>query len=358
MTFGAYTAVPHEGPIADAPAPSSEPLRIGILGAARITDLALVGPARTTGDRLVAVAARARHRAEAFAAEHGVERVVDDYASVLADDEVEVVYNPLANALHGPWNAAAAHAGKHVLSEKPFAANADEARLVADAARTAGVSVVEAFHYLHHPVMRRVLELLDAGELGDLREVEAHITMAAPPPDDPRWSFELAGGAVMDLGCYGLHAHRSLAPWGGGEPRVVGARGAERNPGVDEWVEAELAFPGGASGFVYCSMSAQSRMTLRVVGSMGEVTAANFVLPHLDDRVLVRTGCGASATQRTEHLGTRSSYTYQLEALRAHLRDGAPLAVDASDAVVTAELIDAVYTAAGLPVRPATALTP
>ena len=179
--------------------------------------------------------------------------------------------------------------------------------------------------------MRRVHELLDSGELGDLRAVEAHITMPAPPPDDPRWSFELAGGAVMDLGCYGLHAHRSLAPWGGGEPRVVGARGTERYPGVDEWVEADLEFPGGARGFVYCSMSSQWRVTLRVVGSLGEVTAANFVLPHQDDRVLVRTGCGASATERAEHLGTRSSYTYQLEALRAHLREGAPLAVGAAD---------------------------
>jgi predicted dehydrogenase len=348
------------GPCNEAPldpsSASTEPLRIGILGAARITDLALVSPARTTGDRLVTVAARSRHRAESFATEHGVERVAEDYAGVLADDEVEVVYNPLANALHGPWNLAAVRAGKHVLSEKPFAANAEEAHLVADAARAAGVSVVEAFHYLHHPVMRRVHELLDTGELGDLREVEAHITMPAPPADDPRWSFELAGGAMMDLGCYGLHAHRSLAPWGGGEPQVVAARGVERSPGVDEWVEAELQFPGGAGGFVYCSMNAQWRMTLRVVGTLGEATAANFILPHQDDRVLVRTGCGASATTRAEHLGTRSSYTYQLEALGAHLRDGAPMATDAPDAVATAELIDAVYTAAGLPVRPAHAL--
>ena len=94
-----------------------EPLRIGVLGAARISGLAIAGPARTTGDRLVAVAARDRSRAEAFAAEHGVERVVDSYADVLADPEVEVVYNPLANSLHGPWNLAAVAAGRHVLTE-------------------------------------------------------------------------------------------------------------------------------------------------------------------------------------------------------------------------------------------------
>jgi predicted dehydrogenase len=96
---------------------ADEPLRVGILGAARIAQMAIVKPAHATGTRLVTVAARDRRRAEAFAAEHGVERATDSYAAVLADPEVEVVYNPLPNSLHGPWNLAAAEAGKHVLSE-------------------------------------------------------------------------------------------------------------------------------------------------------------------------------------------------------------------------------------------------
>jgi predicted dehydrogenase len=132
-----------------------EPLRIGVLGAARIAAVAIVDPAHTTGDRLVAVAARDRRRAEAFAATHGVERVLDSYAEVVADPEVEVVYNPLANGLHGPWNLAAIAAGKHVLSEKPSASNAEEAREVRDAATAAGVTLLEGFHYLYHPVTRR-----------------------------------------------------------------------------------------------------------------------------------------------------------------------------------------------------------
>lgn len=333
------------------------PLRIGLLGAARISERSVVTPARATGDRLVAVAARSRSRAVSYAAEHGVERVCDDYASVCADADVEVVYNPLANALHGPWNLAAVRAGKHVLSEKPFASNAAEARVVAEAARAGGVTVVEGFHYVHHPVMRRMHALLDSGELGELRQVEAHITMPAPPDDDPRWSFELAGGAVMDLGCYGLHAHRTLARWAGGEPRVVGARGEERagHPGVDEWLEVHLTYPGGATGYMRCSMNDEWRVTLRLVGSAGEAVAANFALPHRDDTIWVRSG----AVERTEALGTRSSFIYQLEALRAHLRGAGPadpLFPDAEDAVATAELIDAAYLAAGFTPRPAITL--
>lgn len=118
----------------------SEPLRIGILGAARISGASLIGPARATGHRVVAVAARDRSRAEAYAAEHGVERVAESYAELIADPEVEVVYNPLANGLHGPWNLAALAAGKHVLSEKPSASNAEEAAEVREAAAKAARS--------------------------------------------------------------------------------------------------------------------------------------------------------------------------------------------------------------------------
>jgi hypothetical protein len=184
-----------------------EPLRIGILGAARIAALAIVDPARATGDRLVAVAARDRRRAEAFAAGHGVERVLDTYADVVCDPEVEVVYNPLANGLHGPWNLAAAAAGRHVLTEKPSASNATEAREVRDAAAAAGVTLLEGFHYRHHPVTRRLHELLAVGELGRLRHVEVDMVIPAPTDDDPRWSLPIGADdalATMELidACY------------------------------------------------------------------------------------------------------------------------------------------------------------
>jgi predicted dehydrogenase len=330
-----------------------EPLRIGVLGAARIARLAIVEPARVTGDRLVAVAARDRHRAQAFAAEHGVERVLGSYAEVVADPEVEVVYNPLANGLHGPWNLAAIGAGKHVLTEKPSASNAEEAREVRDAAATAGVTLLEGFHYLYHPVTRRLHELLATGELGQLRHVQVDMVIAAPAEDDPRWSLELAGGALMDLGCYSLHALRMLAPLAGGPPRLVAARGGERagHPGVDEWLDADLEFPGGATGSARCHMAGEGvRMTCRIVGDRGEAAAANFALPTMDDRVVITTAGG----RRVEQLGTRPTYTYQLEALRAHLRDGAGLPIDADDALATMELIDACYRAAGFQPRPRT----
>ncbi|MFD6909749.1 Gfo/Idh/MocA family protein [Streptomyces sp. NPDC060077] len=330
-----------------------EPLRIGILGAARITERSLVVPARAGGHRLVAVAARDRSRAEAFAETHGVERVLGSYAELLADPEVEVVYNPLANGLHGPWNLAALTAGKHVLSEKPSASNAAEAVEVREAATTSGAVFMEAFHYLFHPVTRRLHELLASGELGELRHVEAMVAIPAPEATDPRWSLPLAGGALMDLGCYGLHALRMLAPWAGGAPRLRSARAGERAgaPGVDEWLDAELEYPGGATGAARCHMAYDRlEMSIRLTGGLGEVTVPNFVLPQTDDRVVIRTGDG----ERTERLGTRSSYTYQLEAFAARVREGAPLPLGPDDAVTTMRLIDACYEAAGLGPRPRT----
>ena len=330
--------------------PTGEPLRIGVLGAARISRDAIVQPAHELGARLVAVAARDRTRAETFAAEHGVERVVDDYQAVLDDPDVEVVYNPLANSQHGPWNLRAVAAGRHVLTEKPFAGNASEARQVRDAAASAGVHVVEAFHHVYHPLMARMLELAGSGEIGDLHYVEARMLMPPPRADDLRWDAALAGGGLMDVGCYAVRAVRDLAALGGGEPRVVSARGGEHpaHPGVDAWLSAELELPSGVPAHLESSMTHEDvDFSLRLVGSLGEAFAPEFVKPHLDDRVVVTTATGRTV----EHLGTRPTYTYQLDALTALVRDGTPMRTSADDSVVTMELIDDLYRAAGMEPR-------
>jgi predicted dehydrogenase len=329
-----------------------EPLRIGVLGAARISELSIVGPAAATGSRLVAVAARDRDRAEAFATKHGVERVHASYADVVADPEVEAVYNPLANSLHAPWNKEAILAGKHVLTEKPFASNATEAAQVRDLARGRSLVLFEGFHYLYHPMMRRLTSLLADGELGTLRHVETTMLMSAPAPDDPRWSLELAGGSLMDIGCYALHAQRVLGDFAGGEPRLVGATGSERAgaPGVDESAEAHLQFPSGATGLARCSMTSDLwDMSLRVVGSRGEAHIPDFLYQRYDDRVVVTTDDG----ERVERCGHATSYTYQLRAFLSAVRDGVPYRTGADDAVATMSLIDACYRSMGLRPRPA-----
>jgi predicted dehydrogenase len=324
------------------------PLRIGILGDARIAADGIVAPARTLGHELVAVAARDRTRAEAFAAEHGIATVHDTYAGVIADPGVDLVYNALVNSLHARWNIAALQAGKHVLSEKPLTSNAEQARAVRSAALASSGRIAEGFHYRHHPVNLRLRELVTSGALGDIRRVDLVLTIPAPPENDPRWSLELAGGATMDLGCYVLDAARQFGRWTGARPRIVTAAATLRAPGVDASMRVELAYPGGVTGRCVWDMDAGQRtMTWSVTGTEGVATSPAFAVPHLDNRLVLTRGGRTSQ----EVLGDQTSYTYQLARLAGALRGGAPFPAGIDGSVANAELIDECYRRAGLPPR-------
>jgi predicted dehydrogenase len=323
-------------------------LRIGVLGAARIAPNALIKPARATTDVVVAaVAARDRSRAAAYAATHGIPTVHDDYDRLLADPDIDAVYNPLPNGLHGRWTIRALAAGKHVLCEKPFTANADEAREVAAAAERSGLVVMEAFHYRYHPVALRMSEIVNSGQLGDLEHVEAAFCFPLPRFNDIRYRYDLAGGALMDAGCYAVHMVRLL---GGGEPEVVSARAKRlRNSDVDRAMRADLRFGGGHTGRVTCSMWSTDilRISAKAVGSAGEMRVRNPLAPQLGHRIAVRTKAGT----RVERLSRRPTYDFQLDAFVAAVRDGDAVITDPADAIATMTVIDAIYAAAGLPPR-------
>ena len=324
------------------------PLRIGILGAARIADDGVVNPAKVLGHELVAVAARDRARAEAFAAERGVAMVHDTYQDVIDDPDVEVVYDALVNSLHARWNVAALQAGKHVLSEKPITSNAYQASALREVAAGSPGQIVEGFHYLHHPVNQRLRELVTSGELGAPRRVEIVLAIPAPAASDPRWSWELAGGATMDLGCYVLNAARQFGRWIGATPELVSADATLKAPEIDAAMRVELDYGTGVTGSCTWDMDAGNRtMTWTVVGSQGAATSPAYAVPHLDNRlVITRDG---RTTEET--LGDQTSYTYQLAHLADTLREGTPFLIDMDDSVSNAELIDACYRRAGLSPR-------
>src|SRR5438128_2464750 len=181
---------------------AADPLRLGILGAAHTAPMALVRPAQRVREATVlAVAARDPERARQFAARHGIPRVHPSYDALLADPEIDAIYNPLPNSLHAPWTIRALAAGKHVLCEKPFAANAAEAEDMARPADPAGRVLVEAFHWRYHPLFARVRAILDAGEIGQVRHLEAHFCIPLPLPNDIRYRKDLVSGARSSLPC-------------------------------------------------------------------------------------------------------------------------------------------------------------
>jgi predicted dehydrogenase len=331
-----------------------EPLRIGTLGAARITPTALIRPARRVPEvEVVAVAARDRERAERFAGKHKIPTVHTSYEDLIADPTVDAVYNPLPNGLHGRWTLAALKAGKPVLCEKPFTANADEAEQVAAAARDTGLVVMEAFHYRYHPLVDRVLEII-RGELGPLRRVETRMCIPLPSRKDIRFQLDLAGGAVMDTGCYAIHQARTLA---GAEPEVVSARAKCVSPGVDRWLKADLQFPDDCTGSFECALWSGKLLSLgaRVEGEHGTLKVLNLTGPQYFHRVVVRTRDPATGAERKrrERVKGEHTYWYQLNAFVAAVRDGAPYPTTPGDAVANMQVIDAAYRAAGLePRRP------
>jgi predicted dehydrogenase len=155
------------------------------------------------------------------------------YAEVIDEPDVEVVYNALVNSLHAPWNQYALNAGKHVLSEKPFASNAAEASQVRELARKASGQIVEGFHYLHHPVNLRLRELVTSGTLGEIQRVDIELSIPSPLDGDPRWQLELAGEATMDLGCYVLNAARQFGRWVGLDRRRDGGHRCRSGSAVE-----------------------------------------------------------------------------------------------------------------------------
>ncbi|OBF85368.1 oxidoreductase, partial [Mycobacterium sp. 852002-51163_SCH5372311] len=305
------------------------PLRIGVLGAARIAPMALINPTKDNAEAVVAaVAARDVSRAQTFAAKHGITRVHDNYDALIADPEVDAVYNPLPNGLHGKWTRAALAAGKHVLCEKPFTANAVEAREIAELSAASDRVVMEAFHYRYHPLALRVEAIITSGELGKLRRVEAALCFPLPRFSDIRYNYSLAGGATMDAGCYAVHMARTF---GGSIPEVVSAQAKLRDPQVDRAMTADLRFADGHTGRVRCSMWSKRllQISAKVVGERGELRVFNPVMPQFYHRLAVRSSDG----KRVERLGRRPSYAYQLDAFVDAVRRGVPVRTTPQDAV-------------------------
>src|ERR1700733_8508945 len=323
-------------------------LRLGILGAARIAPAAVIRPARTIDEVTVAaVAARDRDRAEGFARKHHISTVHDRYEDLVGSPDIDAVYVPLPNGLHAEWTIAALQAGKHVLCEKPFAANAVEASRVKAVADNSGLVVMEAFHWRYHPLATRMLDVIASGELGSIRHFEAALCFPLPKWSDIRWQLDLAGGSLMDAGCYPVHIVRTLA---GSEPSVKSARMKERTPGVDRWARADFEFTGGATGRITTPMwsTAIVRMSARVVGDKATMTVFNPVMPQVFNRLTVRPSNGSV---RRERIRGDATYRYQLEAFVEAVLRGGPVLTPPSDSVANMTVIDEIYHAAGLQPR-------
>ncbi|MEO8676675.1 MAG: Gfo/Idh/MocA family oxidoreductase [Casimicrobiaceae bacterium] len=301
--------------------PAALPLRIGVLGAARIARL-FVEAVRTSPKVVVsAVASRDAERAAAFARETGIEHVHSTYDALLADRDIDAVYVPLPNNLHAEWSIRAADAGKHVLCEKPLAASASEARAMFDAAARNNVYLVEAYPYRAQPQTLKLLELLAAGTIGRIQLVQAAFGFPLADASNIRFNPDLAGGALMDAGSYPVSLVRAVT---GMLPQRVHAMSRWGASGVDTTTMATLEYADGLLAQISCSFTTARHRHAFVAGDAGSIATTYFndtssSFPPLLD---VRRGSGWDAARELVETAMTGGFISEAESFHGLVRHG------------------------------------
>jgi xylose dehydrogenase (NAD/NADP) len=310
-------------------------LRWGFLGASRIGRSALAPAVLAAGQRLEAVAARDLVRAEAFAAAFGAGRAYGSYEALLCDSAIDAVYIALPNDLHLPWTLRALAEGKHVLCEKPLALTGAEVAQMQLAEQASGFRVMEAFCHRFHPQFDRARELLDQDAIGEILCAQTHFIGAIADPQDFRWTASQGGGALYDLGCYGVSMLRSLLSR---EPVAVHAI-QTKHQDVDNRFAAQLDFDDGIAAQLFCSFDGTRHQSLRVIGSRASL---EFDWPFSSkgrDTVLT---CGGAQ----ERFAPCDPYLAMVTHFAAAVLGMEPMRFGLSDSLAQARVIDALFVAA------------
>ena len=331
-------------------------LRWGILSTATIGRTKVIpGIAGASNCEVVAIGSRDLGAAKAVAAAHAIPRAHGSYEALLADPDVDAVYIPLPNHLHAPWTIAAAEAGKHVLCEKPLALTATEAETMIDAADRAGVALMEAFMYRHHPSWVAVREIVASGRIGELVTVQSWFSYFNDDPANIRNILDTGGGALYDIGCYCVNLSRMLFD---AEPdRVSGAMARDPAGGTDTVVTGILEF-GDRFGTFTASTRAEDDQRVHVYGTKGRISIEIpfNIPPDRPTRIQVAAGGDPPVAPEVETLtfDAADPYTAEAERFAEAVLAGRPVPVPPADAVANLRVIDALFASAGSSASPST----
>ncbi len=322
-------------------------VRWGVLGAARIA-LNRVIPAMQQGEysEVAAIASRDLEKADAAARQLGIPKAYGSYEELLADPEIEAIYNPLPNHLHVPLSIRAAEAGKHVLCEKPVGLDAADARRLLEARDRTGVTIGEAFMVRTHPQWVRTMELVRGGRIGKLRFAMGSFGYFQQNPENVRNVQAYGGGGLMDIGCYPIKTSRMVF---GEEPVRVSAT-LERDPGfgTDILTSAILEYPSGHCVFS-CSTQVVAHQSMQFFGTTGriELEIPYNARPGGTSRIRIDDGRDVYGSGITvEEFAACDQYTIQGDLFSRAIREGTPPPVPLEDSVKNMRVIDAVFRAA------------
>ncbi len=311
-------------------------IRWGILSTARIGRRVIPAIQASRNGEVAAVCSRSLERAQAWAAAHEIPRAYGSYEALLADGDIDAIYNPLPNSMHAEWSIKCAEAGLPTLSEKPFASDAPEAQSIVDAFEKHNLLLAEAFMYRFHPQHAKAQEILASGGIGELQIINSSFTFPITDEANIRLSKALAGGALMDVGCYCVNLMRFMT---GEEPeRVTAAARIGERTGVDETLVGTLEFPAGVIGHFDCGLRAHGQHTYTLKGAEGMITTPqSFVIDKAVDGI-VRHWQGDSCTEHV--IPAVDQYRLMVEDFADALLDGRPPRFAPSDAVNNMIVVD------------------
>ncbi len=304
-------------------------IRFGVLSTAKIGTVKVIPAMQNCAHcEVAAIASRDLSRAREAAAKLNIAKACGSYEELLADPEIDAIYNPLPNHLHVPWSIRAAEAGKHVLCEKPLGLNVAEVKSLITARNNAKVKIAEAFMIHVHPQWLRTREIIQSGEIGELRTMHCVFSFFNRDSANIRNRPEYGGGALMDIGCYPIHASRWIF---GTEPRRVGAR-IERDVdfGIDHTISGLLDFPNGQALFT-TSMQMNPYQRVQFFGTKGhvEIEIPFNAPPDRETRIFIRQG----STDRTETFPVCDQYTLQGDAFARAILDDTEVPVSLENAL-------------------------
>jgi predicted dehydrogenase len=319
----------------------------GVLGVAKIATEKVI-PAMQLGEftEIAAIASRDEARASEAARGLGIPKAYGSYEALLADPEIEAIYNPLPNELHVPWTEKALAAGKHVLCEKPIALDAEEARRLIAARNASGKLVAEAFMVRFHPQWRRAKEIASSGGIGGVQAIQTMFAYRLLDGGNIR-NKPPGGGGLYDIGCYAILTARYIF---GAEPtRVVAAFDLDPKFGTDRLASALIEFPGGRHLTFTTGTQLANCQRVLIAGAAGRVEIHIPFNAPIDrpTRIVVDSGVDlVGGGAKTEEFATCDQYTLQGDAFSRAIRDGAALDYPIEDAIANMKVIDACFRSA------------
>lgn len=319
-----------------------EKIKWGILGTADIARRAIIPAFNSLSNcEVVAVASRSAEKAGQFASEFNIPRAYGSYQELLADQDINAVYNPLPVSLHSEWSIKSAGAGKHVLCEKPLGMNADEVEEMMKVFEERGLLLGEALMYRYHPLTIKVLEMIKAGAVGELVSIRSEFHVNITDPDDIRLKSSTGGGALLDLGVYCVSVIRRIA---GEEPSGAKSFAILNDDGVDTSFTGIMKFPSGVSGHFSCSLTSQFSCVYSVVGTEGKLSVDwGGMVPWPGESFKIKHWKGEEYNEIV--IPAADHYALMIEDFSKALLEGTPLKFNMQDSINNMYAMDMLWSA-------------